>query len=125
MKKLRDDMKEFRPAETSFYDLVTDDLLKKRASKGLEELPVEEQEIIGKAVLDMMAVLKDDMDRPGFWNQDAAIKAMKGKLGDIFEFCNIPEIEDNFASVVTNVMSLAKRRYDEIIDKVEQWNLEK
>jgi len=68
----------------------------------------------------MMNVLKDDMDRPGFWNQDAAVRAMKGRLGDLFEFSGVPEIEENFESVVTNVLALAKRRYDEIIDKVTE-----
>ena len=111
---LRDDMKKVRPPEISFHELISAQVSEKR--------PLKDDEItmIDQVTIQVMHILREDMDKPGFWSKSSAIKKMKGEMGHILEFCGIPEIEQNMDAIITSLIALAKRRYDEIIDKVDE-----
>lgn len=111
---LRNDMKEVRPPEITFHDMISSQVSEKR--------PLSDDEVstIDQITNKVMHIFREDMDKPGFWSKAASIKKMKGNIEGILEHCGIKEIETNMEALTISLAALAKRRHDEIIDTVDE-----
>ncbi len=117
--KLREDLDKGRKGEGQesglseqelpFYDIVRLIIYKDEA------VPEEQKEELKKLVAEVVVELQDAINKPNFWNsKKAEIRALQGRIEDIFDFCDLEEVSIKSEKLTVDVMSLAQKRHQEL-----------
>ena len=116
---LRDDMAKGREDEARitglskqelpFFDLIIE--------SAYEDVVIndDEMEKLKELTKSIVELLKDAIDKPDFWrSRDSEIRKLRGELDDILDFCDIEQVSNAHEKISVEVMTLAKRRHDEL-----------
>lgn len=121
-KDLRDDMDKGRKGENQepglteqelpFYDIVCITIYKDNA------VPEENKDALKKMVSEVVELLQDAINKPNFWQGRASeIRTLQGTIEDLLDFSDIDEISKLSEKLTTEIMSLAKKRHNELTAK--------
>lgn len=116
LERLRDEMKEGRQKENSyvppeqapFFDLIVnicfnDNVISEEMKKEIAALT--------NLIISYIASAYQDIN---FWDHDAEIRALSGKIDDEFDFCPIKEISQKHEEITAEILKLAKNRDAEL-----------
>ncbi|OMH39417.1 type I restriction endonuclease subunit R [Motiliproteus sp. MSK22-1] len=92
-----------------FYDLIVDIAFDGDASPG-------KQQPIKNLVDAIIGVLGDEIRTLNFWQRPAEVAALEGKLEEAFILSDITELMDCQEQLVTEVVALAKRREQSLLE---------
>lgn len=99
--------------ELPFYDLI----LMIGYENSEEPATQEEKETIKQIVVSLVDLLQDAINKPNFWQaRDSEIRKLKGEIDDIFDFSGIKTITENHDKLSVEVVNLAKKRHQELLD---------
>lgn len=117
--KVRDDLDKGRKGENeekglSEQELPFFDLILLTTYKEVE-ITEEDKEAVKALVIEIVSLLKDAINKPNFWKErDAEIRKLQGELDDLLDFCDVDALSANHAKLSVEIMSLAKRRHEEL-----------
>jgi len=84
---------------SAYGDIITDD----------------EKEALKPLVKELVILLQDAIDKPNFWkDRDTEIRKLEGEVADLLDFSSIVVIENTYESLTLELMSLAKRRHNDL-----------
>ena len=117
--KVRDDMGKGREKEVvvsglstqelPFYDLVIMQTYKD------QPIDLPEQEKIKQLIVEIVEQLQDAINKPNFWrSRESEIRKLQGELDDVLDFCGIEAISENHERISVEILSLAKKRHQEL-----------
>jgi type I restriction enzyme R subunit len=97
--------------ELPFYDLIV-------MNTYLEDKPNEEENtIIIELVTDLVNLLQNSINKPNYWKErDAEIRKLQGEIDDMLDFSDIEKLSDSKERLSIEIMNLAKRRNNELIN---------
>lgn len=97
--------------ELPFYDLIV-------MNTYLEEKPNEDENtIIIELVTDLVNLLQNSINKPNYWKErDAEIRKLQGEIDDMLDFSDIEKLSDSKERLSIEIMNLAKRRNNELIN---------
>ena len=99
--------------ELPFYDLII--LL---ACKEGETLSDEDKEIVKELVKNLIITLQEAINKPDFWKgRESEIRKLRGEIDDMFDFSEVDAISANHEKLSIEVLNLAKKRHQELINK--------
>jgi len=116
--RLRAEMKEGRSSEDGmdvielpFYDIV---LMNSFKDQELSEIQKEKVKAI---VIEVVDELQQTIGIIDFWSpaKAAEVKKLEGKINEILDFSDLPEIMVNYHKITTEILTLAKRRHDNLL----------
>ena len=115
--ELRDEMKVGRKdgedglssIQQPFYDFVK---MKAFTGSAIED---EVNEKIKELIIQITAELKDYLQIHNFWTKEAKVKELRGKLGRLLRASRIEEIKSCNKELTTDILTLAKKRENELI----------
>ena len=98
--------------ELPFYDLV---LLNAYEDDAIEE---SEKEAVKIIVANLVDVLQDAINKPNFWKgRESEIRKLQGEIDDLLDFSGIEALSSIHAKLSTEILNLAKRRHQELIEE--------
>jgi type I restriction enzyme R subunit len=99
--------------ELPFYDII---LLNAYEAHSIEE---SEKEVVKTLVSDLVHLLQDAINKPNFWKgRDSEIRKLQGDVDDLLDFSGIEAISSINAKLSIEIMSLAKRRHQELLSEL-------
>ena len=98
--------------ELPFYDLV---LLNAYEDDTIEE---SEKEAVKIIVANLVDVLQDAINKPNFWKgRESEIRKLQGEIDDLLDFSGIEALSSIHVKLSTEILNLAKRRHQELIEE--------
>lgn len=117
LETLREEIDRGRDKEESsqgpFYDLIVDLAFKSSISAG-------QKTAILIVVGDIIRVLSEEIRTLNFWQRPAQVSELEGKLEEVFILSGIPELMDHQEQLVTEVVALAKRREQSLLNDSDE-----
>ncbi|KSA14198.1 type I restriction endonuclease subunit R [Maribacter dokdonensis] len=81
-----------------------------------ESLSTSDKEALKLLTIELVNVLKNEIDKPNFWKGRAAeIRKLQGELDDMLDFSGIEKVSKLHSKLSVEIMNLAKRRHKELI----------
>ena len=69
---------------------------------------------------DIIRVLSEEIRTLNFWQRPAQVSELEGKLEEVFILSGIPELMDHQEQLVTEVVALAKRREQSLLNDSDE-----
>lgn len=97
--------------ELPFYGLIRMSIYKD------QNIPETQNEALKKLTIEVVEQLQDAINKPNFWqSRKTEIRSLEGTIEDIFDFSDLNEISEKSNKLTSDVMSLAKKRHQELTD---------
>lgn len=117
LEKMRDKIKHGRKEEESvlptyqmpFYDVI---LMHAVDSADIDE---KTQKRVAGLVAEIVEELQKTIDVINFWNKQSRVRKLQGIIDDILSFCGINEIVCVHEKISTEILSLARKRHEDLI----------
>ena len=78
----------------------------------------EERDEIKRIVIELVDLLQDAINKPNFWRgRNAEIRKLHGKIDDLLDFSGVDAIATVHQKLSSEIMSLAKRRHNELLSE--------
>lgn len=75
----------------------------------------DEKEALKPLIKKLIVLLQDAIDKPNFWkDRDTEIRKLEGEVSDLLDFSGISVIESMYESLTLELMTLAKRRHNDL-----------
>lgn len=117
LEELREEIDRGRDKEQGnhgpFYDLIVDIAFGGSVSE-------ESQKKVLRLVDEIIQVLSEEIRTLNFWQRPAQVSALEGKLEEVFLLSGITELIDCQEQLVTEVVALAKRREQSLLNDSEE-----
>jgi type I restriction enzyme R subunit len=93
------------------------DLLKGIVYENIE-IVEDDKELVKQLVKEVVALLKQRIDKPNFWkDRDSEIRKLKGELDDMLDFSGVRAIEEKHAQLSVEILNLARKRHKDLVKK--------
>lgn len=80
-----------------------------------KELPEDKIDSIKELIGKIVASLQKRIDIINFWQKSHEVQRLEVEIGDLLDFCGMEEIEEKHAKITTEILALAKKRHDDLI----------
>lgn len=80
-----------------------------------KDLPAEQIEEIKELVGKIVEELQKRIDIINFWKKAHEVQQLETEIDDLLDFCGIAAIEEKHQKITTEILTLAKKRHDDLI----------
>jgi type I restriction enzyme R subunit len=81
-----------------------------------QELPAEQIEDIKALIGNIVEALQKRIDIINFWEKAHEVQQLEAEIDDLLDFCGIAEIEEKHQKITMEILALAKKRHDDLIE---------
>lgn len=83
-----------------------------------EELPEDKIDSIKELIGKIVEELQKRIDIINFWEKAHEMQQLESEVDDLLDFCGISEIEENHKKITAEILALAKKRHDDLLENI-------